>query len=460
MLKRINYNYIKNKVINKKFFWWLFLFLFMLIFHARHYMNSDEGVILEGAWNLINGRELYFGFFEFVTPGSFYAVFWIWKIFGVHYFAAKLIGLTAVFLGAIGIYKISRLVSKSVLSYLMPVIFIASSFGWPIINHNTFSLPFIIWGVYFFLKAINSFSRKDCVISGVLLGISALFLQHKGIFIIFILFLYLVLMRLIKNNKIFLKLIPCLLAPSVLFVCLLIIKWPAKLLYENLIAFPLFHYMETNKVSYYLFAFFLLFFVCMAWELKKNPAKAVKPLIFIQFFLLLSTLQRPDFYHINLMLFPTYCLMPLFLQDIKTKKFCKFYYGAAVLAVFLMIIPSIFSLAFFSPFYSARGNEIFDFISKNCPGKYIYAGPFIPNFYFETKKLNPTPYSILITNHQTKEQFIEAKQHLEKNNPSCAVLNYWMVEKFNHSKNNPVDEYILENYQPAFDSGGAVVYKK
>ena len=436
------------------------MFLFMLIFHSRHYINSDEGVILEGAWDLMNGRVLYFDFFEFVPPASFYAVFWIWKIFGVHYGAAKLIGLLAVFFSAIGIGKISRTVSKNKLAYLTPALFIASSFCWPIINHNTFALPFIVWGVYFFIKAVNDISRKNCAIGGALLGLSILFLQHKGIIVLFALFLYLIIIRLIKRNNVFLKLIPFLIAPAALPACLLIIKWPAALLYENLIAFPLFHYMETNKVSYYLFAFFFLMFVCAVWKLRKNLNKTVGLLIVVQLFLLVSALQRPDSYHIASALFPLYCLAPLVIEKVKCQKNYNFYRAAALLAVIIIIFPSLSSLAVFPPFSSMRNHEILRFINKNCPGKYIYAGPFSPGFYFETKKLNPTPYAILITNHQTKKQFNEARQYLEDNSPSCAVLNYGLVKKFNHDKNNPVDNYILENYKPAFSSGGATVYKK
>ncbi|MCG2701240.1 hypothetical protein L6267_03680 [Candidatus Parcubacteria bacterium] len=484
MFTHINYNYIKNKILTADFLWWLTLFLFMLIFHSRHYVNSDEGVILEGAWNLINNRILYFDFFEFVPPASFYAVFWIWKIFGAHYAAAKLIGLLAIFFSAIGIYKIARLISKNKLIYLMPALFIASSFSWPIINHNTFILPFIVWGIYFFIKAVNNFSAnpvrhtplaplnnsssitnlsngaKDCATSGALLGLSVLFLQHKGIIVLFALFLYLIIMRLIKRNNAFLKLIPFLIIPAALPACLLLIKWPAKLLYENLIAFPLFHYMETNKISYYLFAFFFLLFACAAWKLRKNLNRTAGLLIFVQLFLLVSALQRPDSYHITSALFPLYCLLPLVVEKIRCQKNYNFYNAALLLAVAIIIFPSLTSLAVFPPFYSVKNHEILRFINQNCPGKYIYAGPFIPNFYFEAKKLNSTPYSILITNHQTEKQFIEARKYLEKNNPSCAVLNYGLSKKFNHDKNNPVDSYILKNYLPVFSSGGATVYKK
>jgi len=84
----------------------------------------------------------------------------------------------------------------------------------------------------------------------------------------------------------------------------------------------------------------------------------------------------------------------------------------------------------------------------------------MPSLYFEARKLNPSPYSFLVINHNTQEQFMEAKNCLEEYQPECAVLNYKMVEKFNHDTNNPVDNYIKNNYQLVFQANNKLVYKK
>ncbi len=487
---------LKSKILIAKNFWWLGLFSLLSFFHCKHDLDSDEGVILEGAWNLINNRELYTDFFEFIAPGSFYLIFWAWKIFGIHYFIAKLLAILFVFFAAIGAYKISRLTTKSNLSYLVPVIFIASSFHWPIINHNIFSLFFIVWSVYFFIKGLTKYSTKNFVASGLLTGVSILFLQHKGIILLLTLSLFIFILFLKEKKQLLLKLnvYPvrkkpltkseiksfcrslwfkssdkqrlsngvCYVFFSLLPLIPLFIKWPAQALYENLIIFPSFNYIEVNKIPLYLFFFFCAFLSLIIWHLKKEKNIFVWLLIFIQFFLLLSVLQRPDLQHITFILFPIYCLLPLAYKRIKmlNKKLRFLNYLIICIVFSLIIYTSFIHIICFTPMYSIKNSEIILFINKNCPGPYIYAGPYQPELYFETRKLNPTPYFALITGHQTLKQFIEAKNCLEKHQPECAVLNYKMVEKFNHNKNNPVDNYIKDNYQLIFQVKNKLIYKR
>jgi hypothetical protein len=79
-----------------------YLFLF------RHYttMDPDEGIILQGAQRILQGQVLYRDFFSFITPGSYYFMAFLFKIFG----SSILVGRTALaFFG--GVF--------SVVSYLL-----------------------------------------------------------------------------------------------------------------------------------------------------------------------------------------------------------------------------------------------------------------------------------------------------------------------------------------------------
>ncbi|MFH1837916.1 MAG: hypothetical protein ABH808_00215, partial [Candidatus Kuenenbacteria bacterium] len=200
------------------------------------------------------------------------------------------------------------------------------------------------------------------------------------------------------------------------------------------------------------------------WLLRKEKNKKIWLLFYIQFFLLLTTIPRPDFYHISLILFPIYSILPISIEKIKTFNFFKkrYYYLIISLTIFLVLFPLILIIANYpSFFYSIKKSKIISYIKNNCQNSvYLYAGPFIPGLYFETKKLNPSPYSFLITNQQTKEQFSETKEMIKKYRPSCAVLNYKIVERFNYNKNNPVDNYILNNYKFVFQEGNTLLYKK
>ncbi len=454
---------LKRKMFKTANFWWLALFIITVFFHCNHTLNSDEGVVLEGAWNLINNRELYFDFFEFIPPGSFYAVFFIWKIFGVYYLVAKFLAIITIFLTSVGIYKISRHIVDNDWVYLPPFIFIFSSFSWPIVNHNVFNLFFVVWAVYFFIKSLFGYPVKHIVISGFFSGLAVIFLQQRGVVLLLAALLYLFILFIKEKKYIWLKLCFYYLFSALPLVALLFIKWPARLLYKSLIEFPLFNYTEVNKVSVYLFLLYLVILFLAIWWFRKNKSKEIWFLFLLQLVLLVSALPRPDYYHIYLIIFPLYAIFPLMFGRMHglNHYFRRVLYFGVSIAIFLIILPSlVFVLITCPPFSSIKDNEVLSYVKDNCPGKEdLYAGPFIPGLYFEARKLNVIPYSFLITNHQTPEQFLEAKNLLTEHKPACAVYNFKIVEKFGYSQDNAVDNYIINNYQLAFKKGDNLVYK-
>jgi hypothetical protein len=443
--------------MNKKIFFPV-LFLLALLIHSHNYFNADEGVILAGAWGLFNNKELYTDIFAFIPPGSFYIILWLWKIFGAHYLIAKAFAILLIFLSALGIYKISKLFTQNKYSILPPLVFILSSALWPIINHNIFSLVFIVWSVYFALRGLSNYSRNNFIISGLLVGASLLFLQQKAIILIFSILTFLFLLFYKEKNCKILKNSIYFLSAAFLPILILFLKWPASILYKNLIIFPLFHYYETNRHSFCLLMFFLTILFLLVLLFKKQGDKKICLILYIQLFLLLSTIPRADHFHILLITFPIYTLLPLTLEKIclKYTPLGKNFLYAIIFFILLILIFPITNLFFLNSDFS----NLISFIKQNCQeSKYIYAGPFIPGIYFATRKLNPSPYSFLITEQQTKEQFEQAQKDIARTKPACAILNYEIVEKFNYNKNNPVDNYIKKNYEPISQFSDYLVYK-
>jgi len=462
---------------NKKYLYWTALFVFLLFFHSNHPLNTDEGVVLSGAWNLINNKELYIDFFEFITPCSFYLIFWAWKIFGAHYFIAKLLAILFIFFSSVGIYKISCQVNSReggirkcrLHDYLPPLIFIASSFYWPIISYHTFNIFFIIWAIYFFIKALSNYSRANFILSGLLTGISILFLQNKGIVVLLALSSFLFLLWLKERKLLLLKVSFYYLMSSLLPLTLLLAKWPAKLLYETLIIFPLFNYTETSKTPLNLMAFFFIVLLLTVWILRKEGSKKTYFLIFTQFALLLSAIPLADIYHISLIVFPLYALALLSFEKLKPLTAKNFYniINTTIFITFftaliiIVIIPSVEFIYRCPRFYSIANSTVISYIKNNCHDTdYIYAGPFLSGLSFEVRQLNPIPFSFLLTRLHTEKQFSQAEEALKKYQPACAVLNYKMVEKYNYNKNNPVDNYIQDNYKLIFQNGDILIYKR
>lgn len=446
---------------NKKILIWIGLFLILIFLHSRHILDSDEGLILEGAWNLLHQKTLYLDFFANRVPGAYYFVFGVWKIFGANYTVAKFASLLFVFFSAIGIYRISRMISQSQVNYLIPLLFIISSASWPIINHSTLSLFFIVWATYFLLKGLSSHTTSDFVISGLLTGLTIIFLQHKGLALLASLLSFLILFGFIKKDLSLIKLSGYLFISSLLPALLLFFVWSPQILFQNLVLFNLLHYIEKNQVALGLLIFFFSIFLLFIWILRREKTPTVWLLICLQFFLFISIIPRPDIYHIALAIFPLYILFALALRRAKnihkTANYCL--YALASFAVLIILKPVVLSLFIYPPFYTLEKTNTFQFIKKHCSGEYIYAGPFLPGMYFEAKKLNPTPYPVLITGIQTNEQFTEAAKRLEIYQPDCAVLNYAIVEKFNYDRDNPVDNFIENNYSIVYEENNETVYK-
>ena len=449
--------------------YWLCIFLGLLFFHFVNKMNADEGVVLNGAWNIINGRRLYLDFFSFIPPASYYFVVAIWKIFGVSYLVAQAASIIVWFFGIFGIFKISQEIYHTNNNYLLPLFLVLASSGYILINHNIYNIVCLIWSVYFLIIALknklkpvqqlevegsfwrNGFKRNYylfCLV-GLLNGLGFLFLQQKSLVFYLAVNLFLVGFIFFKAGfKNFWKEI-VVYNLSVFLPMLILFFWPLKLLFYNLIEFPLFQYLEVNRISYFNLFFFSFIYLVFIWVFRKRKEIEIKILLYLQLFLLISAIPLPDIYHIFQIYFPIFALTPLIFIEISEKKrFLKFFLNFLIIIfIFKIITTAVITLALDSSKASVRSKTWVELVSKNCPEKYIFVGPFFPNFYFETKKLNSTPFDILITGHQTKEQFQLALQSLKKSPPACAILIYpGSLGRFNYSKENLVEAYISDNY--------------
>jgi hypothetical protein len=64
-------------------------FAYLLLFRRYTAMEPDEGIILQGAQRILQGQVLYRDFFSFFTPGSYYLLALLFKIFGSSMMVAR-----------------------------------------------------------------------------------------------------------------------------------------------------------------------------------------------------------------------------------------------------------------------------------------------------------------------------------------------------------------------------------
>lgn len=433
------------------FFYWLFIFVLITFLHSNHFLNNDDGIILNGAWNLINGRQLYVDFFTFIPPASFYLLFAWWKIFGVSFWAAQILANLIWFLGIFGIFKISQLVRPSIYNYFLPLfIALLSSWFW-LINHNAFNFVCLIWASYFLILSFKKPTRIYFILAGLISGLSILFLQQKGLMFLAYVLLFLA-FRVIKNfnwQNISNNLLYFI---SSLAPLLVLLFWPLNIIYHDLIEFPLFHYIAPNKTPLILWFFFLFFWLLFVFLLRQKKQTEIWLLLGLQLLLLLSCLPLPDLYHILLILFPLFVLSGFLLEFLwEEKNWPRIIAG---LLFFLFLSQVFYSITkwgqVWQPF-SMKSLEIVEKIRSECQSPYLYAGPFATALYFETRKLSATPFDMLITSHQTLEQFSLAKEVLAINRPDCAILLYpeslASLNRFGHNRDNEVENFIRNNYR-------------
>lgn len=156
-------------------------FLYLCIFRRSTWIDLDEGIILQGAQRILDGQVLYRDFFSFFTPGSYYLLALVFRVFGNSY----LVGHTALALMGAGFSPITYLLARRVCSRelsllvtsLMTITALPLRF---VVMHNwdsTFWACLALYCAVRFLESPNTawaFAATTCT------SFTALFEQSKG----------------------------------------------------------------------------------------------------------------------------------------------------------------------------------------------------------------------------------------------------------------------------------------
>jgi len=437
--------------------------IIIALLHARHGPDADNGVILDGAWDLVNGRRIYVDFFEFVPPGSFYLVYAVWKLLGVSYWSAKALGCVALFVGAIGVHRIVCLVSREAarqtptwVRVWIPALFCALSTRWPVINHHTFSLVFAIWSAY---CACLGLQRQNAVlmgIGGLLAGVSVWFIQFSGVALAAGTGLAVLIVWLRDRQPVWLFNGAIFLVGAVAGASTLLMFWPVELLWENLIAFPADRYMAINWVNPMPLILAAVALILVGRLSRDRLSAPIIALIAVQGFLLASTVSRPGILHVSMIAFPFLCLLaPVLIPETTQAAMARLWPAVAYasLAAIVLTQPTVFPRRADFPFSS--------YIEHNCADSpYLYAGPFLAGLHFETRKINPTRYYTLLTGFNTEAQFAEARADLARHRPQCIMVEYSGVVQFGYDRQNPVEAFIRQNYKTGAQFGTLEVLQR
>lgn len=426
----------------KKTLPWIVFAIALVLIHWRHELNSDEGIVLNAAWDIINGKKMYVDTFEFMAPGASYLIAAWWKLTDVSYTSARIISLAIIYSGLIGLYLISTTLGIKRWRLLAPALFIISSAYWQPMHYNAFNTVSIIWALYFLLRAFKHKKISTFFISGFFSGLAFIFLQHKGLALIGSLGAIVAVLS--ASGKISRRALIYFCIGAILPPIALLSYWSPTLLYEDVILFPLKHYQEVNTLPLTLWAgtlaAALLLSALAAHSVKHETKTAVMALVVTGIFQMLASMPRADATHVLQALTPFLPICAIIFELCLQGKIDR------KLVTVCWLLGSL-ALIYDNPPFQPSTSLVMQALRRYCPEpSSLYAGPFMPGLYLETNAHNPTPYSFLITRHNTNEQFIDAANHLIAKPPRCVVLNYAVVQKFGYTKDNPVDRFIEKNY--------------
>jgi 4-amino-4-deoxy-L-arabinose transferase-like glycosyltransferase len=159
----------------------LLSFLYLCIFRRYTSLDRDEGIILQGAQRILDGHVLYRDFFSFFTPGSYYLIALVFRVFGDSFLAAR----TAVALVGAGFSPITYLLARRVCSrqtsllvtLLMTVTTVPVRF---LVLHNWDSTLLACLALYCGVRLLESPSAKWAFATASFASLTVLFEQSKG----------------------------------------------------------------------------------------------------------------------------------------------------------------------------------------------------------------------------------------------------------------------------------------
>jgi len=162
----------------------LFLLSFLYLCLLRRFtsMEPDEGIILQGAQRILAGQVLYRDFFSFYTPGSYYALALLFKIFGSSLLVARtVLALTGAIFSLIT-YLLARRVCSRAIAVTVAALATLTTLPYRfLVLHNWDSTLWACLALYCAVRLLERPGRNWAFALGSFASLTVLFEQSKGL---------------------------------------------------------------------------------------------------------------------------------------------------------------------------------------------------------------------------------------------------------------------------------------
>jgi dolichyl-phosphate-mannose-protein mannosyltransferase len=156
-------------------------FLYLCLLRRATWIDLDEGIILQGAQRILDGQVLYRDFFSFFTPGSYYLLALVFRVFGDSYVVAHtLLAVVGAAFSPIT-YALSRRVcgrqASLLVTGLMTITALPLRF---VVLHNWDSTLGACLTLYCAVRLLETCSTRWAFAAASFASITVLFEQSKG----------------------------------------------------------------------------------------------------------------------------------------------------------------------------------------------------------------------------------------------------------------------------------------
>jgi 4-amino-4-deoxy-L-arabinose transferase-like glycosyltransferase len=159
----------------------LLSFLYLCIFRHHTDMDPDEGIVLQGAQRILAGQVPYRDFFSFYTPGSYYAVALVFRIFGSSLAVARTAVALAGALLSVVTYLLARRMCVRTIALTLAVLGTLTTLPYRfLVLHNWDSTLWACLALYCAVRVLEKPTWKWTFAVGLFASLTMLFEQSKG----------------------------------------------------------------------------------------------------------------------------------------------------------------------------------------------------------------------------------------------------------------------------------------
>ena len=476
---------------------WVCASLFLLPFLRLISLTSDEGIFLNGAARIVHGQVFACDFFEMMGPGTYYWLAAFFNVFGVTFLAARLCLFVSLSGMLLTMYFLSRRICQQY--QILPCLILAGVGTY--LGTFLVAISHHIDGTFAALLSVASLllwntQRKNTLLiaAGSLAGITTCIHQQKGVLLFCALLVWLWLQR--RNLPSALSSLGLMTGGYFCIVGVMLTYFWSRgalgcLAYANFI-YPSRHYTGVNVVPYAqgIKEFWILWVKAMGGSIWSFPVAAIlmAPFAFVAalpvlllvlgircrwqsitpevllfwlagWALWLSEFHRRDMYHL---VFGSPLLIVLCFHLLAESRRKLVHFSVRFLAISAVCLSGVNFLIVAAGARSAdtrvgtvamlQSDRVLKFLNEHSlPGEDILVYPYATAYYFLTATTNPTRYSILLYNYNSREQFQDVVRILDQQRVRYVIWDTTFISKASStilpgSQPKSIDDYILEPY--------------